>query len=91
MFEVVNSISGGDTSGGGISDGGKSGDGKSEGADSGTGDSTCTTGSSGSFGNDSWFLPPPIIKRHSQGYVIGLIQWNLNSFEFKFGDTRLSS
>ena len=53
MFEVVNSISGGDTSGGGISDGGKSGDGKSDGRDSGTGDSTCITGSSGSFGNNS--------------------------------------
>ena len=54
MFEVVNSISGGDTSGGGISEDGKSGDRKSEGADSGTGDSTCTiTGSSGSLGNDS--------------------------------------
>ena len=53
MFEVVNSISGDDTSGGGSSDGGKSGDGKSDGRDSGTGDSTCITGSSGSFGNNS--------------------------------------
>ena len=53
MFEVVNSISGGDTSGGGTSDGGKSGDGKSDVGGSGTGDSTCITGSSGSFGNNS--------------------------------------
>ena len=67
MFECVNSISSSDTSGGGIPGGGKSGVGKSEGGGSGTGGSSSNTGS---FGNDSGFVRPPIIKRNRINYLL---------------------